>query len=332
MKKIAVVGFGFMGLTHTINIINHRDLELVAIVNRDPGLIEKKLSSNAGNIQTGNLDSESIRNIKKFSDLDECIKSTEPDALVICVPTFLHYEMAKQAMLHDRHVFLEKPMCLDISQGNELIDLALKKNKIFMTGHVVRFMPPYRQLKKFVDTRELGDLKFLSLYRFSGRPDWGQWNEKSVMESSGGALFDLVIHDIDLANYLLGLPDIIDCTCLPGKLSKHDYVNAMWKYGQKNVHVSIEGGNIFHSNLPFHAGYLAQFEKAGVMYSTLRENTVTIANDENVREIVTDHATDGYKNELDYFAACIINNSQPVECMPASSLEAVKLCYRHLKN
>ena len=75
-----------------------------------------------------------------------------------------------------------------------------------MVGHVVRFMPPYQKLKKWIDSKEFGNLKFLSLSRFCGIPSWGQWKEKNVKDLSGGALFDLVIHDIDFANYLLGMP------------------------------------------------------------------------------------------------------------------------------
>lgn len=330
MKKIAVIGFGFMGLTHTINILNNANLELSAIVDRDTDLIEKTLNSRAGNISTGSIGAERLRDVRKYSDPETCLKSEDVDAVVICVPTAFHYEIAKLALLYGRHVFLEKPFCLDIAQAEELIDMAEKKNRIFMIGHVVRFMPAYRQLKEWVGTGEYGDLKFLSLYRFSGRPGWGQWIEKSVADTSGGALFDLVIHDIDFANYLYGVPDSIDCSYLPGTLSRHDYISAMWKYPEKDLHIKIEGGNRFHINLPFQAGYLAQFENASMMYTSLRDNVICIADDISMREVPSDDATTGYNNELLYFAGCVENNTLPVECMPASSLEAILLCYKHI--
>ncbi|HBE42453.1 MAG TPA: hypothetical protein DDW27_14870 [Bacteroidales bacterium] len=330
MKKIVVVGFGFMGLTHTINILHSKNLELTAIIDRDIDFIENSLMSKAGNISIGNLNSERLRNVRKYSDLDACMKSEDFDAVVICVPTSFHFEMTRKVLSYGKHVFLEKPICLDISQAEYLIDLAQKKSRIFMVGHVVRFMPPYQKLKKWAETFEFGNLKFLSLHRFSGRPGWGQWTEKSVADSSGGALFDLVIHDIDFANYLFGIPDCIESTCLPGSLSRHDYISAMWKYGRKDVHVSIEGGNRFHINLPFQAGYMAQFEKASMLYTTLKGNVICIADDKSIREVPSGDATTGYFNELIYFTDCMEYNSQPAECMPVSSLEAIKLCYKHI--
>lgn len=330
MKKIAVIGFGFMGLTHTINILNNENLKLVAIVDRDTDLIEKTLSGSAGNLSTGSLGAERLRDVRKYSDPETCLKSEDLDAVIICVPTAYHYEMTRLALSYNMHVFLEKPICLDITQGEELIEMAKKNERIFMVGHVVRFMPAYRQLKSWVEAREFGDLKFLFLHRFSGRPGWGQWVDKSVADASGGALFDLVIHDIDLAAYLCGVPETIECSYLPGSLSRHDYISAMWKYSGKDLHVSIEGGNRFHMQLPFEAGYSAQFERASVVYTTLKDNVICIADDKSVRDIPLDDATNGYNNELLYFTGCIENNSPPTECMPDSSLETIKLCYKHI--
>ena len=206
MNRVAVVGFGFMGITHALNILRNPDLKLKAIVDINPDLIEKNLKSGIGNFSTGSIDSAELAGISKYSSLEECLRSEELDAVNICTHVNLHYEMTKTALLNDKHVFLEKPFCLNIKQAEELVNLAAKRNKILMVGHVVRFMPPYQQLKKWIDTREFGKLKFLSLSRFCGLPSWGQWKEKNVKELSGGALFDLVIHDIDFANYVVGMP------------------------------------------------------------------------------------------------------------------------------
>ena len=251
MNKVAVVGFGFMGITHTLNILKNPDLKLKAIVDINPDLIEKNLKSGIGNFSTGNIDAAELAGISKYSSLDECLRSEDIDAVNICTHVNLHYEMTKTALLNDKHVFLEKPFCIDVRQAEELIDLAAERKKILMVGHVVRFMPPYQKLKKWIDSKEFGNLKFLSLSRFCGLPSWGQWKEKNVKDLSGGALFDLVIHDIDFANYLLGMPSEIKCSYLPGEYSKHDYVSAMWTYDKTNVHVKIEGGFIISQQFSF---------------------------------------------------------------------------------
>lgn len=330
MKRVAVIGFGFMGMTHTMNILKNKDLKLVAIIDANPALIEKNLDAKSGNFPTGNIDARDLASIHKYSNLDDCLLSEELDAVNICVHTNLHYEMTKKALLHDKHVFLEKPFCLDIKQAEELISLAEQKKKILMVGHVVRFMPSYQKLKQWIDSKEFGKLKFLSLSRFSGLPGWGQWKEKQVTGTSGGALFDLVIHDIDFANHVLGLPTDIKCNYLPGGLSKHDYISAMWSYKDKNVHVKIEGGNIFHSNFPFQAGYMAQFEKASILYTSLKGDMIQIADDNTIKEVPAGDASAGYYNEIAYFAQCMKNNTQPTECMPESSLQTICLCYNHI--
>lgn len=332
MKKVAVVGFGFMGMTHTINILKNKEMKLVAIVDKDLDGIEEKLTADSGNFSTGNIDPEVLAPIQKYSDLDDCLKNEELDAVHICVHTDLHFDLAKKALSAGLHVFLEKPMTLDIQQGEELIDLAEEKDCIFMVGHVLRFMSPYLMLKKWIDEETYGKLNFLSMSRFSGVPSWGQWKEKQKsFGSSGGALFDLLIHDIDFVNYLFGAPDQIESTILPGALSEYDYISAMWSYDEKDLKVKIEGGNTFHSNFPFQAGYMANFENASILFTTMKPEVIQIADNEEIKEVSAEEGGDGFYNEIAYFTECIIQNKKPEKCLPASSLETIKICYKHVK-
>ena len=331
MKKVAILGFGFMGMTHAENILRNSDLELVAIIDKNPKAVEEKLLSAAGNFAVGEIDPDALHRIRQYTNLDDCLEFEELDAVHICVHTDLHYEMARKVLLHGKHVFLEKPICLDMQQADALIKLAREKDRILMVGHVVRFMPPYQKLKEFIESGTFGKLKFLSLTRFSGVPAWGEWLERrSVYGSTGGALFDLVIHDIDYVNYLLGLPGSVKCDYLPGLLSKHDYISALWSYFDKEIQVKIEGGNIFHSAFPFQAGYMAVFEKASIQYSTLKGDILYIASDSGLEEVPSGQAGDGFYNEIAYFGQCITQNRPPAECMPESSLQTIQLCYDHI--
>ena len=331
MVKSAVIGFGFMGMTHTLNILKNSELQLAAIADKDLEGIQKKLSSGSGNFAVGDIDPQVLDGIHKYASLEQCLDNESLDMVNICVHTDLHYEIARKALKQNKHVFLEKPMCLDINQGEELVDLAREKGLILMVGHVVRFMPQYQQLKKWIESKQFGELRFLSLSRFSGVPVWGQWKEKQkAFGSSGGALFDLVIHDIDFVHYVLGKPDEINCHRMPGYLSEQDYVNAQWKYHDLGITVKIEGGNVFHASFPFQAGFMAQFEQASIFYSTLQPEFIQIADHEKSDKIAAGDANDGFYNEIDYFAACVKNHQDPVECSPESALNTIKLCYEHL--
>ncbi|HBE40847.1 MAG TPA: hypothetical protein DDW27_06510, partial [Bacteroidales bacterium] len=296
-----------------------------------PDHIESKLNSETGNISTGTVTGKNIEFIRKYPDLDACLRSEDTDAVIICTHTHLHYDMTKMALLNNKHVFLEKPFCLDIQQGEELINLAKNKGLVLMIGHVVRFMPPYQKLKKWLDSGEFGNLKFLSLSRLSGIPVWGDWTNKNITDKSGGALFDLVIHDIDFVSWVLGIPDEITAGYLPGQLSNHDYISASWSYKDKGILVKIEGGNIFHATFPFQSGYIAGFENATINYTTLKGDVIGISDDKKMKEVPAGDIGEGYYNEIEYFAGCLKNNSEPSECTPESSLMSVRLCYEHLK-
>ena len=332
MNKVAVVGFGFMGMTHTINILKNGNLKLVAIVDKDFDGIEEKLSSGSGNFSTGEIDPVVLDSIHKYRSLDECIQKEDLDAVHICVHTDLHYVLAKQALQAGLHVILEKPMTLDLKLGQELMDISNKKGLNFMVGHVLRFMSPYEKLKGWIDDGTYGKLKFVSMTRFSGLPLWGQWKEKqSAFGTSGGALFDLVIHDIDFINHLFGAPDNIESSYFPGALSAHDYISAFWTYTDKNLKVKLEGGNTFHSNFPFQAGYMANFENASVLFTTLKPEIIQVANNEEVKEIDAEEGGDGFYNEIAYFYECLEKGQKPEKCLPESALETIRICYEHLK-
>ncbi len=325
--NIAVVGFGFMGQTHASNILRNPDLRLVALIDRNPEIIRHYDST--GNFATGTVSRESLKAVHVYTGLQECLANENLDACVIAVHTDLHVEMTTMALEAGVSVFLEKPFTLETHLCKQLIDLAARKNLLLMVGHVVRFMPAYQTLKGWIDNRDFGELRFLSLTRFSGLPSWGQWKEKKQPGgSTGGALFDLVIHDIDFARWVLGDPGTISSVCLPGELSKHDYVNATWNYAGGMV-VKIEGGNIFHSAFPFQAGYTARFERASVQY-TSNNPDIQVAMDAETRTIPAGDANEGFKEELDYFTRCLRSHRYPDRCTPESAMKTIELCHKHM--
>lgn len=330
MIKIAVVGFGFMGITHTINILKNPLFKLVALVDKYPENISEKLKGQLGNFSTGTIDSEQIASLKTYSGLQECLDSEKLDAVVISVHVDLHFELTRMALNSGVHVFLEKPFSLSLSECHEMTSLAKSKDLTLMIGHVVRFMPAYQQLKEWIDSREYGELQFLSLSRFSGLPVWGQWKDKQKdFGVSGGALFDLVIHDIDWAQWVLGEPDYINARILPGKLSRHDYLNAVWNY-ESGLTVKIEGGNIFHTAFPFMAGFSARFENASISYSSSSPENIKVSDDLKTILVPAGDANDGFSGEINYFGNCLKNNRLPEICTPESAAKTIGICDLHV--
>lgn len=333
MKKVAVIGFGFMGITHSLNILKCENLELAAIIEKDVSSVSEKLGQKIGNLATGDVDTDALNKVPVYSTLASCVENEKLDAVHVCVHTDLHFSIVKEALNHGLHVLVEKPFCLNVKEGEELIKLAREKNRILMVAHVVRFLSPYQKLVRMIDSGEYGNLKFLSLSRFSGVPDWGQWKDKQKdFGISGGALFDLVIHDIDFAAFALReTPEKIESIVLPGKLSNHDYVNATWHYPLKNLTVKIEGGNIYHANYPFQAGFTAVFENASVSFSTLTSEYIFIDDDKERTTIAAGNLDEGYFNEIELFSKSLEKGSLPEKHSTESALEAIRLCYRHVE-
>ena len=330
MQKFVIVGFGFMGMTHAKSILNHPGAQLVAIVDLDPEKALENLGQETGNLETGAIKREDFSEIPTYTSLKDCIAKEEVDACILSVHTEHHYSMSVQVLEAGIHVFVEKPLVLDPAQGIKLINLASQKDLLLMVGHVVRFMPPYLKLKHWIESGEFGELSWLSMTRFTGLPGWGQWKEKQKdFGSSGGALFDLAIHDIDYVQWVLGKPDSIEATTLQGKLSAHDYVCALWKY-KSGPDVKIEGGTRFHHQYPFEAGFSANFEKASIKYSSSSPENIIIATDAETVLVSAGDAMEGYPEELGYFVDCLDRKAKPEKCLPESALQSIRLCYEHL--
>ncbi len=301
MKKAAVIGFGFMGAMHSRQILKCRGLELAAIIEKDVESVKQKIENPGGNFPVENTDKDTLLSVPVYGSLENGL-----------------------------HVLLEKPFVLDVTEGEELIKLAREKSLILMIAHVVRFMAPYKTLLSAIKSGQYGKLQFLSLSRFSGVPRWGQWIEKQKnFGSSGGALFDLVIHDIDFAAYALSAtPEIENYKILPGKLSRHDYLCTIWEYPDKGVTVKIEGGNIFPEHFPFRAAYTAVFERATLSYSTDDAMNVHIILGEGIITEKTADPGDGYLDEICLFSKAITDGYLSPEYGPDTALVTLKLCHQ----
>jgi predicted dehydrogenase len=162
----------------------HWGKNLIRIYSRFPGVRLKAICD---------LNQEVLSSLKKSyshiyltDNYNEIVEDPQIIALVIASPTETHYDIAKRALLANKHVFSEKPLCLEVEQGIELVDLAEKNNKILMIGHIMVYHPAFTHLKKAVDAYELGDL----LYIHSQRTNLG------VLRKKENALWSLAPHDI----------------------------------------------------------------------------------------------------------------------------------------
>jgi predicted dehydrogenase len=317
MKRIAVIGFGFMGVVHAKNILASDRLELCGIVDNRGGDLFAGLEK-TGNRGTLDLPFDRLRRIPVFSTLAECAAQTHPDAAVVAVPLFLHARLTEEALSLGLDVLLEKPFCPEPEPCRSLVRLARENKRILMVAHCVRFMPAWEFLADRIRDGRFGALRLLTTTRMGGEPAWGVWRDETVRKTCGGSLFDLLIHDIDFAGSCFGTPETV-------RLNFHseEYWEFEPVYRNTSARISIKGG-FLHRNTAFAAEYAATFEQGSIRFSTLEPDVIRVGTDAGPADIGT--GGDGYVRELEYFAGCIEQRVPPERCLPEESLAAVELC------
>lgn len=144
-----------------------------------------------------------------YQSFDEVIANPEVTAVLIATPNRFHFSMAKASLNAGKHVLLEKPAALSISEIQELTDLANKQHLVCDVMFQTRFSPAFQWLKQHLP--ELGDLQRFhwevpQYYRPQSYFTEGNWTG-TWEKDGGGILLNQAIHQLDLVNFLFGLPE-----------------------------------------------------------------------------------------------------------------------------
>ncbi|MBC8274236.1 MAG: Gfo/Idh/MocA family oxidoreductase, partial [Chloroflexi bacterium] len=127
-------------------------------------------------------------------DYQQVLADKEIQGVVIATPAASHYPMAKEALLSDKDVFVEKPLALTSKEGEELVKLAEDENRILMVGHLLEYHPGVIKLKELVDKGELGKINYI----YSNRLNLGKFRTEENI------LWSFAPHDISIILLLLG--------------------------------------------------------------------------------------------------------------------------------
>lgn len=262
-------------------------------------------------------------NAKFYNNHCEMFESEKIDFVCLCIPTHLHYEIAMCAMEHNINVLCEKPFATDVSQAEEMVKYSKEQNVMLMVGHCVRFTKPYEYLRRCIKDERFGKLMYLNLFRHSTRPLWSVGGWLANMSLSGGVVADLHIHDTDVVEFLLGVPNEVYTT-------GNDYVsNTLYKFSD-NIAVTSSASWRTSEDYPFCAGYDAVFENASLRI-TIRDNEEDVVYKDGKEEnmLATESFSEFYetnnpvKNELIYFINCLLNNTAPEICESTDSLKTM---------
>jgi len=124
---------------------------------------------------------------------DELLADPSISALVIAAPAALHSDLTRKALQHGKDVFVEKPLALGVAEGRELVELARRRSRILMVGHILEFHPAITELKRLVASGELGKIQYV----YSSRLNLGK------LRTEENILWSFAPHDIATTLFLL---------------------------------------------------------------------------------------------------------------------------------
>jgi len=188
--RVGVIGVGKMGISHLAIANQTNGIELVAICDSSKTLINALCKNTT---------------FLGYTDHKKMIAKESLDAVLICVPNSYHFQMAKECLDKNIHVFIEKPLTLEYSESLELADLAEKKNLVGMVGYINRFNPIFAQLKHLLSHGVLGKVISYESKMLGGvvlEEQSKGW--RNDYKKGGGCLSDYGPHCIDLAIFLFG--------------------------------------------------------------------------------------------------------------------------------
>jgi predicted dehydrogenase len=177
--SFGVIGWGYWGpkITRNLEALPHASVTMVA------DLDEKRLLSLKTNQPW----------IRTTTNPEEVFLS-DVDGVVIAAPVRAHYRLAKEALLHGKHVLVEKPLTASVEEAEELVALARQVGRILMVGHTFEYNPAVNELKKLIESGDLGRIYCIEAERVN----------LGLFRSDINVIWDLAPHDISILLYLLG--------------------------------------------------------------------------------------------------------------------------------
>src|SRR3984957_15951966 len=180
MLSIAVIGAGRIGRIHAPNVAAHPGARLAGVADVDTGAASRLAEACGSRVLT----------------LDEAFAA---DAVVIGSPTPTHADYIERAAAAGRAIFCEKPIDLDADRVRTCLDAVRRAGVVLRVGFNRRFDPHFATLKRQLDSGEIGALELLTIISRDPAPP-----PPAYVATSGGLFRDMMIHDLDMARFLLG--------------------------------------------------------------------------------------------------------------------------------
>lgn len=274
MKKYAIIGFGGLGKMHLSNMVKlekeRGDFKLAAICGTTLEEATKSVQINLGTVDLSDVDFSSCN---FYQDYKEMINKEKLDFVLSVLPTYLHEEVAIYCLEHGVNVLSEKPMALTLESCERMLKAADKSGKELMIGQCLRFNPIFKKIKEYVDTECFGKVYRAEFTRLSQTPLWTWQNWILDPTQSGGCILDMHVHDVDLINWLFGLPNSLRSTITERKVKQE---SVFTQYFYDDFFVTAQADWSMPQTFPFTARCRINFEHAVV---TVEDNKLMVYED-----------------------------------------------------
>jgi len=301
--NFGVIGFGYWGPNVVRNLANLEGSQVSSIAEMNPAARLHAQKAYPG--------------VHVTADTAELIASPAIDAVAVITPVWTHYELAKAALENGKHVFVEKPFTSTTAQGEELIELACRKNLKIMVDHTFLFTGAVKKICQLLDEGTLGQL----YYYDSTRVNLG------LFQHDINVLWDLAPHDLSIMDHLIkATPEAIVATGQK-HLNCHEDVAYMTLYFPENViaHINVNWLSPVKVRTTLIGG-----EKRMLVWNDLEadekvkiyDKGVDITNREGVYELLVNYRSgdmwapqleqvEALRQELSYFVDCIASGQDP---------------------
>ncbi len=194
------------------------------------------------------------------------------DMADICLPPSAHAASAIEALNAGKHVISEKPIALKLDEADAMVAAAQKNGKLFMVGHVLPFFTAYAFVYEAAVSKRYGKLLGGHFNRVISDPTWLQ--NFYDMNTTGGPLLDLHIHDAHFIRLLFGMPKTVQSA---GRLRGDvpEYFSSQFLFDDPSILVTAISGCIFQQGRPFMANFEVHFEKATLVSTPEGLNILT---------------------------------------------------------
>ncbi|HBR93422.1 MAG TPA: oxidoreductase [Opitutae bacterium] len=232
--RLGIIGMGNMGTSHAKNIIDGKipNLELAAIADQNPERLEK------------------FKDITHFSEGMDLIQSGTVDAVLVATPHYAHTTLGIASLEAGLHTLVEKPISVHKEDCERLIAAWKDEKLVFSAMFNQRTDPAYRKVKSLIESGELGSVERINWiitdwYRTENYYASGGWRATWGGEG-GGVLLNQCPHNLDLLQWIFGMPSKVTANCQFGRfhnIEVEDAVTAMLEYpnGATGVFITTTG-------------------------------------------------------------------------------------------